>query len=113
MSYRKVVAVFLMAVMMGMSPAAWAVMEASEKDASVRKLGVAWNIAEDRKMENISGVYEPEGLDKYVKRYFDQLTAKVDELSSKIDKLSTQVAAMQASNAKNSVPKASSQSRIV
>ena len=66
-------------------------MDASEKDASVRKLGVAWNIAEDRKMENIGGVYEPEGLDKYVKRYFEQLSSKVDQLIEQSNRLEKKV----------------------
>ena len=63
-------------------------------------------------MENISGVYEPEGLDKYMKRYFDQLSSKMDQLSAKVDKLSAQVTVLQElSTKKNS--KASSQGRIV
>lgn len=68
-----------------------AVMEASEKDQAVRKLGVSWNIAEDRKMENISGIYEPEGLDKYMKRYFEQLSAKVDQLTDQNKRLEKKV----------------------
>ena len=82
------VALALLAVLSGQCREAAAEMNASEKDVSVRKLGVSWNIASDRKMENIAGVYEPEGLDKYIKRYFDQLTEKVDELSMKVDQLS-------------------------
>lgn len=113
MTTQKILAVFLFFFMLGsLSPSAAAVMEASDKDASVRKLGVAWNIAQDRKMENISGVYEPEGLDKYMKRYFDQLSSKMDQLSAKVDKLSAQVTVLQElSTKKNS--KASSQGRIV
>jgi hypothetical protein len=114
MGYRKFAAVFFLAVMMGgVSPAAMATMEASEKDESVRKMGVAWNIAQDRKMENIAGVYEPEGMDKYVKRYFDQLSSKLDQLSAKIDKLSTQVAAIGTVAAKKNTSDASSRGRII
>ena len=113
MTTRKLLAVFLFVFMLGsLAPSALAVMEASEKDASVRKLGVSWNIAQDRKMENNGGIYEPEGLDKYMKRYFDDLSAKVEKLSAKIDKLSAQVTVLQElSTKKNS--KASSQGRIV
>lgn len=70
---------------------AMAEMDASEKDVSVRKLGVAWNMAEDRKMENIGGMYQPEGLDKYIKRYFDQLSAKVDRLIEQSNRLEKKV----------------------
>jgi hypothetical protein len=114
MVYRKFTVLFFLGAMLaGMSQAVWATMEASEKDESVRKMGVAWNIAQDRKMENIAGVYEPEGMDKYVKRYFDQLSAKLDELSAKIDKLSTQVAAIGTLAAKKNISDASSRGRIV
>ncbi len=95
MSYRKVMVFLVIGVVcVCVSSRLMAAMDASEKDASVRKLGVAWNIAEDRKMENIGGIYEPEGLDKYMRRYFEQLSAKVDllieqgsRLEKKVDEL--------------------------
>ena len=92
MSYRKamVVLVFGIICVWG-SSRAMAEMDASGKDVSVRKLGVAWNIAEDRKMENISGIYEPEGLDKYMKRYFEQLSSKVDQLIEQSNRLEKKV----------------------
>ena len=62
----------------------------SNQDESVKKLGVAWNIAEDRKIANYAGVYQPEGLDIYMKRYFDQFSAKIDLLTQKIGQLSEQ-----------------------
>lgn len=62
----------------------------SNQDESVKKLGVAWNIAEDRKIGNYAGVYQPEGLDVYMKRYFDQFSAKIDLLTQKIAQLSEQ-----------------------
>lgn len=93
MSYRKsrvfvlaFVSVIIWTVSQGM-----AAMGASEKDASVRKLGVAWNIAEDRKMENIGGIYEPEGLDKYMKRYFEEFSAKIDRLIEQSNRLEKKV----------------------
>ena len=76
-------------------------------------MGVAWNIADDRKLENTAGVYGPEGLDKYMKRYFDQLFAKTDQLSSKIDKLSAQIAALEKSIPKKETVKVSSQGSLV
>lgn len=62
----------------------------SNQDESVKKLGVAWNIADDRKIANYAGVYQPEGLDVYMKRYFDQFTAKIESLTQKISQLSEQ-----------------------
>ena len=70
--------------------------DGSQKDTSVRKYGVAWNVAEDRKIENINGIYQPEDLDKYVKRYFEQVFTKLNELSLKMDSLSGQVAQLDA-----------------
>ncbi|HNX69519.1 MAG TPA: hypothetical protein PLL75_06210 [Candidatus Omnitrophota bacterium] len=65
-------------------------LDVSSQDESVKKVGVAWNIAQDRKIENDGGLYQPEGLDKYVKRLTEQLSVKIDQLSSKLDRLSTQ-----------------------
>ena len=90
MSYRKA-AVILALGFMCFSPRGMAVMEASDKDVSVKKLGVSWNIAEDRKMERIGGMYEPEGLDKYMKRYFEQLSAKVEQLTEQSKRLEKKV----------------------
>ena len=92
MFYRTVMVSFMIGVVcVCMSSRAMAEMVGSEKDVSVRKLGVAWNIAEDRKMENISGIYEPEGLDKYMKRYFEQLSSKVDQLIEQNNRLEKKV----------------------
>lgn len=117
MPYRKGVAVFVFVAVLGISSGARAVMDSSEKDASVRKMGVAWNIAEDRKVENIAGVYEAEGLDKYMKRYFDELSAKIDGLSMKVDKLLEQVAQIDsktsALSAKKNESSAASQAKLV
>ncbi len=114
MLLRNFAAFFLMLLVSGgVISVALAGSEASDKDVSVRKLGVAWNIAEDRKMENTAGIYGPEGLDKYMKRYFDQLSLKLDQLSAKVDKLSTQIAAMKAPAAKKETANESSQARIV
>lgn len=85
----------------------------SENDASVRQLGMAWNMADDRKMENIAGVNEPEGLDKYMQRYFVQFSSKLDALSAKIDQLSQQVAKMSEQLAKKDASRESSQGKLL
>lgn len=58
-----------------------AVTDVSSQDESVRKLGMNFNMAEDRRMENIGGIYQPEDLDKYMKRHFDALNSKIDQLA--------------------------------
>lgn len=73
------------------SPHVMAEIQVSDKDESVKWLGVAWNIADDRKMENINGRYEPEGLDKYMKRYFDELSSKIDQLLEQGNRLEKKV----------------------
>ena len=50
----------------------------------VKEKGVVHNIAEDREVEQVGGIYQPEGLDKYLKRKFDKLNEKVDGLEEKI-----------------------------
>lgn len=64
------------------------------EDQAVQKVGVAWNMAKDRKIENDGGLYQPEGLDKYMRRLVDELSARIDQLAqqnraleSKIDRL--------------------------
>ena len=57
----------------------------------VKSHGVVHNIAEDREVINVGGAYEPEGLDKYMKRKFDDVTAKVATLESKVDELSSDI----------------------
>lgn len=63
----------------------------SDKDESTRRIGVAWNMASDRRVENIAGIVEPEGLDKYMKRYFDQINSKLDAMANNLADLSKQV----------------------
>lgn len=51
----------------------------------VKKYGVVHNIAEDRRVEKVGGLYEPEGLDIYIKRHLDAFGAKIEALESKLD----------------------------
>jgi len=83
-------------MLLGISSGSLAVADTPQKDSSVKRYGVAWNVAEDRKFENINGIYQPEDIDKYMKRYFEQLFAKVSELSMKMDSLSAQVTQLDA-----------------
>jgi len=49
-----------------------------------KRYGVIYNIAEDRKVEKVGGIYEPEGIDKYMKRRFDVFDSKLDEINTKL-----------------------------
>ena len=57
-------------------------------DVGVKSHGVEQNIAEDRQVERVGGIYQPEGLDKYIKRKFDALNEKIETLENKVDQLS-------------------------
>ena len=57
----------------------------------VTAYGVIHNIAEDRKIEQIGGTYEPEGLDKYMKRKFDELGARLDQMNHRIQNIETKI----------------------
>ena len=83
-------------LLLGISSGSLVLADTPQKDSSVKRYGVAWNVAEDRKFENINGIYQPEDIDKYMKRYFEQLFAKVSELSMKMDSLSAQVVQLDA-----------------
>jgi hypothetical protein len=48
------------------------------------RYGVIHNIAEDREVERVGGIYEPEGLDKYMKRKFDELHGRLDEMGERL-----------------------------
>ncbi|MDD5226380.1 MAG: hypothetical protein PHV97_04245 [Candidatus Omnitrophica bacterium] len=92
MFFQKAVVFVMLVVLCGLVPSlASAELNASDKDVSVRRLGVALNIAEDRKMENIAGIYQPEGLDKYMQRYFAGLSAKVDRVIDQNNRLEKKV----------------------
>jgi hypothetical protein len=62
----------------------------SNKDEGVKKNGVTWNIAQDRNVILFGGAYQPEGLDLYMQRYFDQFLMRFDLLAKKIDQLNEQ-----------------------
>lgn len=67
--------------------AALPVLRLHADEAGEKRYGVVQNIAEDRKVERVGGIYEPEGLDKYMKRRFDAMDSRLDELNAKMDDL--------------------------
>lgn len=64
---------------------------ADDDDTGVKSHGVIYNVAEDRRMEKIGGVYQPEDLDKYMKRHFDSLEQKLDNIASRLDTMAQQI----------------------
>ena len=62
--------------------------QAQEQDeAGQRAFGVIHNIAEDRKIERVGGIYEPEGLDKYMKRRFDEVDARLNAIQGEVSQV--------------------------
>ena len=61
--------------------------EEETQTTGVKKYGFVHNIAQDRKLVKVGGLYEPEGLDLYLKRLFDGLASKMERLEAKIDRI--------------------------
>ena len=83
------------------SPLCFSANETKTKDEGVTSHGVVFNIAKDRKVEKVGGLYEPEGLDKYVDRKVSELSermarfeAQLDQTNSKLDEISKKLSAM-------------------
>ncbi len=58
--------------------------EKSSTDPEEAKLGVVFNMANDRKIEKTGGIYEPEGLDKYFSRRMDKMSEQIAGLEKQI-----------------------------
>lgn len=61
------------------------------KDGGILKYGVLHDVAEDREFERIGGKYEPEGLDKYMKRHFDLMAARLDKLEEHLTRMDSRL----------------------
>ena len=85
---------FLVMVLI-VSSNAWAADE--RKEEGVKHNGVVFNIAKDRKVEKIGGIYEPEGLDKYVERRMNEVTEHMNRIEAQVEKISQKLEAMSAS----------------
>lgn len=69
---------------------------AQDEDESqgVKRYGVVHNIAPDRQVVNVGGIYEPEGLDIYLKRQLDRVDSRLGSIESKLSKLEDDVRAL-------------------
>ncbi len=81
----------------------------SDQEQGVRHHGVVFNISKDRRIEKVGGIYEPEGLDKYVDRRMGEINARIDSLeaqvketNSKIDQILKQLSDSARSSSKTS-----------
>lgn len=69
-------------------PQAWT---EDEETHGVLANGVVHNIAPDRKVEKIGGIMQPEPLDVYLKRLFDDLSKKLDMMDQRLQNIETSV----------------------
>ena len=60
----------------------------------VKSRGVIFNVAEDRKIDHVNGYQEPEAIDKYIKRKFDDVYSQLQTVNEKLDKIAAQLQAM-------------------
>ena len=70
----------------GLSPA-WS----DDESHGVLAGGVIHNIAADRKVEKIGGIMQPEPLDFYLKRLFDELSKKMDQMDLRLQNIEAAV----------------------
>jgi len=70
---------------------------AEDGETGVKKYGVVHDIAEDRQINRVGGIYEPEGLDRYLKRKFDALFEKIGGMESRLQKMETGISEVQQS----------------
>ena len=56
-------------------------------DSGVKVKGFVYNIAPDREVKKIGGIYEPEGLDLYLKRHLDRLTSEIGQLQEDVGEM--------------------------
>ena len=62
-----------------------------ESQGGVRASGVIFNIASDRKVEKIGGIMQPEPLDFYLKRLFEELSKKMDQMDLRLQSIEAAV----------------------
>lgn len=81
----------------------------SNQDQGVKRNGVVFNISPDRRIEKVGGIYEPEGLDKYVDRRMREISERIDSLdaqikstNAKLDQILTELAKQSSSSPPNS-----------
>jgi len=66
-------------------------LSARAENGGVKKYGEIHNIAEDRQIEKVGGIYEPEGLDKYMQRRFDAMDARISQIQAQIGQMQAEI----------------------
>ena len=97
----KYIKIIFLAIGLMISVSAWAADQ--KKEEGVKHNGVVFNIAKDRKVEKIGGIYEPEGLDKYVERRMNEVTEHMNRIEAQVEKISQKLEAMSASTSISSI----------
>ncbi len=91
--------IFFLLLMAGAVSAVWAQIGGEDEEDSiggVRAKGVYHNIATDRQITKVSGVYEPEGLDIYLKRHLDAMSGRINELEGDVEEVKSELRAIHA-----------------
>lgn len=67
---------------------------ADEQKDQVKVNGIIFNVAKDRRVEKVGGIYEPEGLDKYVDRRVGELSGRLERMESQLDETNRKLDAL-------------------
>ena len=86
---KKACAVVFLSLLIGVPFCGYA--QTQDLDEGIEKVGVIHNIAGDRLVENVWGIYQPEGIDKYMKRRFDQVEGDIAAVNAKLAAISKQI----------------------
>ncbi|MFZ5801922.1 MAG: hypothetical protein ACOY3K_02260 [Candidatus Omnitrophota bacterium] len=72
----------------------WSAEDEKTELVGVKTKGVFFNVASDRRVENIGGVYQPEGLDIYLKRNLDTMSEEIRDLRKDVQDLAKGIEAI-------------------
>lgn len=81
---KKVLGIILLAL-------SFSVIVQAEEEAGVKVNGVSFNIASDRRIIKVGGVYQPEELDFYMKRRFDDIQTQLAQIQESQKKLEERI----------------------
>lgn len=85
---RTLLKVFLILLLVGaVGKSAYCETTPEKVNGGIKHHGVVFNVADDRLIERIGGIYEPEGLDKYVQRRFDVIDKTLIDLGKSITEI--------------------------
>jgi len=83
--------IFLTLLFLAWLPLGSADDNSSNKDQGVKVNGVIFDMANDRRVETVGGIAQPEDMSKYVQRKIDGVNAQISSLQSKVDHMEEQM----------------------